>query len=121
MSLDALRNNLPSINDLKTAVGMAPEIPKMHKAAMFKEKGGPLVVEEVETQQPKEGEVLVKVIACGVCHSDSTVQHQAMGNPFPFIPGHEIIGSVVAVGPGEKQWKVGDRVGGAWHGGHDGK
>jgi D-arabinose 1-dehydrogenase-like Zn-dependent alcohol dehydrogenase len=33
---------------------------------------------------------------------------------FPVIPGHEIIGHVVAVGPGEKRWKVGDRVGGAW-------
>lgn len=36
------------------------------------------------------------------------------------IPGHEVIGTVVAVGEGEKKWKEGDRVGGAWHGGHDG-
>jgi D-arabinose 1-dehydrogenase-like Zn-dependent alcohol dehydrogenase len=36
------------------------------------------------------------------------------------IPGHEVIGTVVAVGPGEKKWKEGDRVGGPWHGGHDG-
>lgn len=36
------------------------------------------------------------------------------------IPGHEMIGSVAAIGPGEKKWKVGDRVGGPWHGGHDG-
>ena len=41
-------------------------------------------------------------------------------NSSPVIPGHEIIGHVVAVGPHEKDWKVGDRVGGAWHGGHDG-
>ena len=39
---------------------------------------------------------------------------------FPLIPGHEVIGIVVAVGPGEKKWKEGDRVGGPWHGGHDG-
>ena len=38
----------------------------------------------------------------------------------PRIPGHEVIGRVVAVGPGEKEWKVGDLVGGPWHGGHDG-
>ncbi len=38
----------------------------------------------------------------------------------PIIPGHEVIGTVVAVGPGEKRWKEGDRVGGGWHGGHDG-
>ena len=36
------------------------------------------------------------------------------------VPGHEIVGTVVELGPGEKNWKVGDRVGGAWHGGHDG-
>jgi len=35
------------------------------------------------------------------------------------IPGHETVGKVVAVGPGEKNWKVGDRVGAPWHGGHD--
>ncbi len=38
----------------------------------------------------------------------------------PRIPGHEVIGHIVAVGPHEKHWKVGDRVGGPWHGGHDG-
>ena len=38
----------------------------------------------------------------------------------PIVPGHEIIGYVVAVGEGVSVWKVGDRVGGAWHGGHDG-
>jgi D-arabinose 1-dehydrogenase-like Zn-dependent alcohol dehydrogenase len=39
---------------------------------------------------------------------------------FPRGPGHEVIGKIVAVGPDEKKWKVGDKVGGAWHGGHDG-
>lgn len=38
----------------------------------------------------------------------------------PIIPGHEAIGHIVAIGPNEKEWKVGDRVGGPWHGGHDG-
>lgn len=59
---------------------MSPQIPKTHKAAMFKEKGGPLVVEEIETKQPVEGEVLVKVLATGVCHSDAIVQAQTFGN-----------------------------------------
>jgi len=100
---------------------MAPQLPKMHKAAMFKEKGGPLVIEEVETKPPVEGEILVKVIACGICHTDSNVQEAVFGNSFPFIPGHEIIGDVVALGSGVNSWKVGDRVGGGWHGGHDGE
>jgi D-arabinose 1-dehydrogenase-like Zn-dependent alcohol dehydrogenase len=38
----------------------------------------------------------------------------------PRVPGHEVVGTIVAIGPGEKLWKVGDRAGGAWHGGHDG-
>ncbi|KAL2049423.1 hypothetical protein ABVK25_010327 [Lepraria finkii] len=99
---------------------MALSIPKTHKAAMFKEKGGPIVIEEIETRDPQEGEVLVKVLACGVCHSEMVVQQATFGTPFPRIPGHEIIGIVVALGPGEKTWKVGDRVGGPWHGGHCG-
>lgn len=48
---------------------------------MFKEKGGPLVIEEIETKQPGEGEVLVKVSACGVCHSEIVTQMSMFGNP----------------------------------------
>lgn len=39
----------------------------------------------------------------------------------PIVPGHEIIGRVVAIGDSVSQWKIGDRIGGPWHGGHDGK
>jgi len=49
--------------------------------------------------------------------ASSSIIHSAK---FPLIPGHEVIGTVVAVGPGEEKWKEGDRVGGPWHGGHDG-
>ena len=66
---------------------MAPSIPKTHKAAMFKEKMGPLVVEEVETKHPAEGEVLIKVLATGVCHSDIVTQMQAMGSPLYVLCG----------------------------------
>ena len=58
---------------------MAPSIPKNHKAAMFKDKGGPIVVEEIETKEPQEGEILVKVLACGVCHSEMMVQQGFLG------------------------------------------
>jgi len=46
------------------------------------------------------------------------VQNGQLGNPFPRVAGHEIIGDVAAIGSGEKKWKIGDRVGGPWHGGH---
>lgn len=81
MSFEPLRNNLPSVDIIRTAIGMAPQIPKTHKAAMFKEKGGPIVVEEIETKQPQEGEVLIKVQACGVCHSEMVVQQGLFGTP----------------------------------------
>ena len=58
---------------------MAPQIPKTHKAAMFKEQGGPLHIEEIETKMPQEGEVLVKVLACGVCHSEVVAQNNLFG------------------------------------------
>lgn len=48
---------------------------------MFKEKGGPLIVEEIETKQPQDGEILVKVQACGVCHSEVVVQQAMFGTP----------------------------------------
>ena len=96
-------------------------LPKTYKQAAFKEVGGPLVIEEVALKQPNKGEVLVKVEACGVCHSDIFPQYDIWGAGFPLVPGHEIIGKVVALGEGIQDWKLGDRIGGAWHGGHDGK
>ncbi|KAL9606099.1 MAG: hypothetical protein Q9179_000725 [Wetmoreana sp. 5 TL-2023] len=99
---------------------MALTLPKTYKAAVFKKANDKLTIEDVKLKQPEQGQVLIKVLATGVCHSDAMVQSGAMGSPYPIIPGHEMIGEVVAVGSGEKKWKVGDRVGGAWHGGHDG-
>jgi D-arabinose 1-dehydrogenase-like Zn-dependent alcohol dehydrogenase len=89
---------------------------------VIEKPGAPWAIKEVPVNQPKQGEILIKVHACGVCHSDSFLQQGAFGDgaSFPRIPGHEVIGSVVAVGDGEKKWKVGDKVGGPWHGGHDG-
>lgn len=86
------------------------------KAAVVKQFGKPLVIEDVPVPQPGPGEVLVKVKACGVCHTDL---HAASGDwpvkPVPpFIPGHEAAGIVAALGPGVTNLKVGDAVGVAW-------
>ncbi|MEW6151876.1 MAG: alcohol dehydrogenase AdhP [Bradyrhizobium sp.] len=86
------------------------------KAAVVRQFGKPLVIEDVPVPQPGPGEVLVKVKACGVCHTDL---HAASGDwpvkPVPpFIPGHEAAGIVAAIGPGVKNLKVGDAVGVAW-------
>lgn len=55
--------------------------------------------------------VLVKVLASGVCHTDAAAVHGLIGAKHPLVPGHEVVGDVAAVGPSEKRWKVGDRVG----------
>lgn len=86
------------------------------KAAVVKEFGAPLVVEEVELPDPGPGQALVKVLYSGVCHTDL---HAAHGDwPVkpapPFVPGHEGVGEVVAVGDGVTRVKVGDTVGNAW-------
>ncbi|KAF4342052.1 general amidase [Fusarium beomiforme] len=89
-------------------------------ATFFDENGAKLTIKEVELKQPGPGYLLVKVLACGVCHTDIWIQQGRFGNVFPRTPGHEAVGDVVAVGDGVKNFKTGDRVGGAWHGGHDG-
>ncbi len=86
------------------------------KAAVVHEFGKPLLIEDVPTPSPGPGEILVQVMACGVCHTDL---HAAAGDwpvkpSLPFIPGHEATGIVVAVGAGVTERKIGDAVGVAW-------
>ncbi|KAH7555605.1 hypothetical protein BM1_07228 [Bipolaris maydis] len=100
---------------------MPSDIPTSCRAVVIEKVGAPWSIKSVPVSSPKPGEVLVKVQVCGICHSDVFLQQGHLGDHvFPRIPGHEVIGKVVAVGEGEKKWKVGDRIGGGWHGGHDG-
>jgi len=89
---------------------------KTMRAAVVHEFGKPLQIEDVPIPVPGPGEVLVKIVATGVCHTDL---HAADGDwpakPVPpFIPGHEGAGIIAAVGPAVKGFKEGDRVGIAW-------
>jgi propanol-preferring alcohol dehydrogenase len=86
------------------------------KAAVVHALGKPLVIEDVPVPTPGPGEILVKVKACGVCHTDL---HAASGDwPVkptpPFIPGHEAVGLVAALGPDVTDFRIGDAVGVAW-------
>jgi D-arabinose 1-dehydrogenase-like Zn-dependent alcohol dehydrogenase len=82
---------------------------------------GPLEVVRREIPEPGAGEVRIKVEACGICHSDTLTRTGAFpGLAFPRVPGHEIVGSIDAVGPGVSRWKRGDRAGVGWHGGQCG-
>lgn len=81
----------------------------------------PLVLEERPLVKPGRGEIRIKVRACGVCHSDHFVTDGLWpGLVLPRVPGHEVAGVVDALGEGATRFKVGDRVGIGWHGGHDG-
>ncbi|TAM07040.1 MAG: alcohol dehydrogenase [Paraburkholderia sp.] len=83
--------------------------------------GGPLELVERDVPEPTEGHVLVKVQACGICHSDSlTKEGHWPGLQFPRVPGHEIAGVIEKLGPRVDEWQVGQRIGVGWHGGHCG-
>ncbi len=76
---------------------------------------------ELPIPEPGAGEARVKVEACGICHSDFlTMNNVWPGIAFPRAPGHEIAGTIEALGPQTSGWKIGERVGIGWHGGHDG-
>jgi len=86
------------------------------KAAVVRELGQPLEIQEVPVPDPKENQILVRIAATGICHTDL---HAVKGdwpvkpNP-PFIPGHEGVGTVAAVGRAVRGVKEGDRVGIPW-------
>lgn len=89
------------------------------KAVQVKEKGGDFEVVELDKPKPSKDEVLIKVEACGICHSDDFVKQGAFpGIEYPRVPGHEVVGIVEEVGSEVSKWKKGQRVGVGWHGGH---
>jgi D-arabinose 1-dehydrogenase-like Zn-dependent alcohol dehydrogenase len=76
---------------------------------------------EREIPQPPAGHVRIRVLACGVCYSDSyTKEGLFPGMTYPRVPGHEVAGLIDEAGAGVTTWKRGERVGVGWHGGQDG-
>ncbi len=91
-------------------------MPRTMLAAVVENFGQPMVIREIDVPTPGPGQILVKTEACGVCHTDV---HAADGDwPLkpkpPFVPGHEAIGRVVAIGAGVTLVREGDRVGVPW-------
>ncbi|MEM8919367.1 MAG: Zn-dependent alcohol dehydrogenase [Pseudomonadota bacterium] len=80
------------------------------KAAILREAGQPLTVEQVSIDKPKAREVLIRTAACGLCHSDLHFMNGSYPHPLPAIPGHEAAGIVEAVGDEVRSVKVGDAV-----------
>lgn len=91
-------------------------MPRTMKAAVVTQFGRPLEILDVPVPIPGVGQVLVRIVACGVCHTDL---HAMRGDwpvkpTLPFIPGHEGAGHVAELGPGVTSLRVGDRVGVPW-------
>lgn len=92
-------------------------IRKLMRAMVLEEPGRPLAPACLKTPQPGLGQVLVRVHACGVCRTDLHILDGELTRPkLPLIPGHEIVGTVAALGEGVTQFQVGDRIGVPWLG-----
>jgi D-arabinose 1-dehydrogenase-like Zn-dependent alcohol dehydrogenase len=91
------------------------------RAVQVPSAGGQLELVEREVPAPHARQALVKVQACGICHSDSMTKDGTWpGLHYPRVPGHEVAGVIEALGDEVDDWKVGQRVGVGWHGGHCG-
>ena len=89
------------------------------RAAQISRPGGNFEIVERPIPEPGPGWVRIKVLACGICHSDAIVKDSLMaGVTYPRVPGHEVAGLIDAVGPGVVGFKAGQRVGVGWHGGN---
>jgi len=79
------------------------------------ENPAPLVEVEMPAPVPGPGEVLIEVSACGVCHTEiDEIEGRTPPPAFPVVLGHQVVGTVKALGPGSTRYREGERVGGGW-------
>ena len=89
------------------------------RAVQVREAGGALELVERDVPQPGRDEALVRVHACGICHSDVFAKEGGYpGVSYPLVPGHEVAGKIESLGEGVQGWEVGQRVGVGWFGGN---
>ncbi|GAM22508.1 hypothetical protein SAMD00019534_056830 [Acytostelium subglobosum LB1] len=88
------------------------------KAARFLQQGGDLTLVDMPIPTPAKNQIRIKVVACGVCHSDVLGKYGFPGLSWPRTPGHEVAGVVEALGEGVTKFKIGEKVGVGWYGGH---
>jgi S-(hydroxymethyl)glutathione dehydrogenase/alcohol dehydrogenase len=85
------------------------------RAAVLSEAGRKLRIEMVEAEQPRAGEVLVRIAAAGLCHTDLEVIQGQLVYPMPIVLGHEAAGIIAAVGPGVDPGRMGEHVVLSWN------
>ncbi len=88
----------------------APVVANAVRAAVVRQKGGPFAIEQLQLEGPRADEVLVRVIATGMCHTDMVVRDQVYPVPQPIVLGHEGAGVVEKVGAGVVKVRPGDHV-----------
>jgi propanol-preferring alcohol dehydrogenase len=87
------------------------------RAMVLRRAGGPLALDELPVPEPGAGEVLLRVRACGLCRTDLHVVDGELDEPkLPLVPGHQIVGEVMAAGDGAERFARGERVGVPWQG-----
>ena len=89
------------------------------RAMVLTEQGRPLELQQLERPRPDRGQLLIRVLSCGVCRTDLHIRDGELTEPeLPLVLGHEVVGEVAEVGPGENplRFQVGDRVGVPWLG-----
>ena len=100
-----------------SANGLQQPLPLTMMAMVMEVAGQQLVSKSLPLPSPSAEQVLIKVIACGVCRTDLHIMDSELPDPkLPLIPGHEIIGTVVQTGSGDIHFKIGDLVGVPWVG-----
>jgi propanol-preferring alcohol dehydrogenase len=93
-------------------------VPTM-RAIQVSAPGADLELVKRDIPVPEENEVLIRVEACGICRGDALAKEGHWpGIKYPIIPGHEVVGVVEVLGSQVSDWKIGQRVGVGWHGGH---
>ena len=89
----------------------------LDRTALIEKDSAPLRYSEVDLPHPGDDEVLTKVTACGVCHTElDEIEGRTPPRRFPMILGHQVVGKIVATGDDVHHWQPGDRVGVAWIG-----
>lgn len=83
--------------------------------ASFAENPRPLQLVDLDTPEPGDGQILIKVSVCGVCHTElDEIEGRTAPPTLPIVPGHEVVGRVAATGPNASRFELGDRVGVGW-------
>src|SRR5512146_14787 len=112
-STEARMHDATATAPIQTPVTPA-KLPPTYRSVVLDRTGGPEVLHlaTLPTPRPGPGEVLVRVAAAGVAFAQVMMRHgtYSYAPPFPFTPGAEVVGDVVAVGPDVSGWRVGDRV-----------